>query len=58
MTFGRTGWAKPLIDGINDALGTDIALVFSVPAVVLATIFVSLCCVENKDPMFTEGRGF
>ena len=37
MTFGRTGWAKPIIDGINDALGTDIALVFSVPAVVLAT---------------------
>lgn len=29
------GWAKPVIDGINEALGTDIALVFSVPAVVL-----------------------
>ena len=34
MTFGRTGWAKPLIDGINDVLGTDISFVFSVPAVV------------------------
>ena len=35
MTFGRTGWAKPLIDGINDALGTDIALVFRFPQLCL-----------------------
>ncbi len=41
MTFGRMGWASPLIDWINDLLGTDIALVFSVPGVVLATIFVT-----------------
>ena len=41
MTFGRMGWAKPLIDGVNDLFGTDISLVFSVPGVVLATIFVT-----------------
>ena len=48
MTFGRTGWAKPLIDGINDALGTDISFVFSVPAVVLATIFVTFPFISRE----------
>ena len=58
MTFGRTGWAKPLIDGINDALGTDIALVFSVPAVVLATIFVSFPFISREiiPVLYAEGR--
>ena len=41
MTFGRMGWATPIVDWINELLGTDIALVFSVPGVVLATIFVT-----------------
>lgn len=58
MTFGRTGWAKPLIDGINDALGTDIALVFSVPAVVLATIFVTFPFISREiiPVLYAEGR--
>lgn len=58
MTFGRTGWAKPLIDGINDALGTDIALVFSVPAVVLATIFVTFPFISREiiPVLYDEGR--
>ena len=41
MTFGRTGWANPIIGAVNDALGTDISFVFSIPGVVLATIFVT-----------------
>ena len=41
MTFGRTGWANPIVDAIRDALGINISLVFSVPGVVLATIFVT-----------------
>lgn len=41
MTFGRTGWARPIVDSVNAALGTDISFVFSVPGVVLATIFVT-----------------
>ena len=58
MTFGRTGWAKPLIDGINDALGTDIAFVFSVPAVVLATIFVTFPFISREviPILYAQGR--
>lgn len=58
MTFGRTGWAKPIIDGINDALGTDIAFVFSVPAVVLATIFVTFPFISREviPVLYAEGR--
>ena len=41
MTFGRTGWARPIVESVNSALGTDISFVFSVPGVVLATIFVT-----------------
>ena len=41
MTFGRTGWARPITESINSALGTDIQFVFSIPGVVLATIFVT-----------------
>ncbi|MGN0038122.1 MAG: sulfate ABC transporter permease subunit CysT [Coriobacteriales bacterium] len=48
MTFGRMGWAAPALDAINNALGTDIALVFSVPGVVLATIFVTFPFVSRE----------
>ena len=41
MTFGRTGWARPIVEAVNNVLGTDISFVFSVPGVVLATIFVT-----------------
>lgn len=58
MTFGRTGWAKPVIDGINDALGTDISFVFSVPAVALATIFVTFPFISREviPILYAEGR--
>lgn len=48
MTFGRIGWAKPIIDSINDLLGTDVSFVFSVPGVVLATIFVTFPFVSRE----------
>lgn len=41
MTFGRMGWAVPYIDDVSDWLGTDIQIVFALPGVVLATIFVT-----------------
>lgn len=41
MTFGRSGWAMPLVRRINALLGTDLSFVFSVPGVVLVTIFVT-----------------
>ncbi len=41
MTFGRLGWASDYIEAINEALGINIEIVFAVPGVVLATIFVT-----------------
>ncbi len=57
MTFGRMGWATPLIDGINNLLGTDIALVFSVPGVVLATIFVTFPFVSRELIPVMQAQG-
>ena len=48
MTFGRNGWATPFIDWINETFGTDISFVFSVPAVVLATIFVTFPFISRE----------
>ena len=48
MTFGRTGWASPIVNWINGVFGTDIALVFSVPGVVLATVFVTFPFVSRE----------
>ncbi|WP_075720829.1 sulfate ABC transporter permease [Roseburia sp. 499] len=48
MTFGRLGWAGKYIDAINEALGTDIKIVFAVPGVVLATIFVTFPFVSRE----------
>lgn len=48
MTFGRSGWATPFLNNINDALGTDISFVFSVPGVVLATIFVTFPFISRE----------
>ena len=49
MVFGRMGWATPFIEKINDFLGTDIAFVFSVPGVVLATIFVTFRLCRRRE---------
>ncbi len=48
MTFGRMGWAAPIVDGINSALGTDIQIVFAIPGVLLATIFVTFPFVSRE----------
>lgn len=42
MMFGRIGWAKGIIDAINNTTGWNVKIVFAVPGVVLATIFVTL----------------
>ncbi len=59
MLFGRTGFLTPVLNWINNLLGTDIALVFSVPGVVLATIFVTFPYVlrELIPVMNHQGRG-
>lgn len=48
MTFGRMGWMTPVVNALNAWLGTDIAFVYSVPGVVLATIFVTFPFVSRE----------
>ncbi|MBR1627884.1 MAG: sulfate ABC transporter permease [Lachnospiraceae bacterium] len=48
MMFGRLGWAYPIVESINQALGTDIQIVFALPGVVLATIFVTFPFVSRE----------
>lgn len=48
MTFGRLGWANGIIESVNSALGTNIKIVFAVPGVVLATIFVTFPFVSRE----------
>ena len=58
MTFGRMGWANDYVELINEALGTDIQIVFAVPGVVIATIFVTFPFVFREIiPVLTsQGR--
>lgn len=48
MTFGRLGWASPLLNMVNTFFGTDIKIVFALPGVVLATIFVTFPFVSRE----------
>ena len=57
MTFGRMGWATPAVDWFNETFGTDIALVFSVPGVVLATIFVTFPFVSRELLPVMQAQG-
>ena len=57
MTFGRLGWFSPLLDKLNEAFGTDIQIVFAIPGVVLATIFVTFPFISREiiPVMNTQG---
>lgn len=48
MMFGALGWASPFIDSINESFGLDIRIVFAIPGVVLATIFVTFPFVSRE----------
>ena len=48
MTFGRLGWFSPILDKINAIFGTDIQIVFAIPGVVLATIFVTFPFISRE----------
>ncbi|WP_313340904.1 sulfate ABC transporter permease [Lacrimispora sp.] len=48
MTFGRLGWANSPITQLNEWLGTDIKIVFALPGVILATIFVTFPFVSRE----------
>ena len=57
MMFGRSGWAAPFLDSVNKALGTDIRIVFALPGVVLATIFVTFPFVSREVIPVLEAAG-
>ena len=48
MTFGRLGWFSPILDKTNATFGTDIQIVFAIPGVVLATIFVTFPFISRE----------
>ena len=48
MTFGRLGWANGILEWINSTFGWDIQIVFAIPGVVLATIFVTFPFVSRE----------
>ncbi len=58
MMFGRLGWAYPALEWINNTFGLDIQIVFALPGVVLATIFVTFPFVSREiiPVMNAEGR--
>ncbi len=57
MMFGRMGWAAPILERLNAIFGTNIALVFSVPGVVLATIFVTFPFVSRELIPVMQSQG-
>ena len=57
MTFGRMGWATPMVEWLNGIFGTDVSLVFSVPGVVLATIFVTFPFVSRELVPVMQAQG-
>lgn len=58
MVFGRIGWGYGILDSLNQWLGTHWRVVFALPGVFLATIFVTLPFVfrEVIGVMHTRGR--
>ena len=48
MTFGRLGWATPIVEWLNSTFGWDMQIVFALPGVVLATIFVTFPFVSRE----------
>ncbi|MCH4167579.1 MAG: sulfate ABC transporter permease subunit [Megasphaera sp.] len=58
MTFGRMGWASGYVEAFNTYFGTDIQIVFAVPGVVLATMFVTFPFVfrEILPVLTTNGK--
>lgn len=48
MMFGRLGWATPALNFIYEHFGWDIRIVFAIPGVVLATIFVTFPFVSRE----------
>ncbi len=48
MLFGRTGWLSPVVDDLNSLTGLGVKIVFALPGVVLATIFVTFPFISRE----------
>ena len=57
MTFGRLGWTYPAIRAINTFFGTNIRIVFAIPGVILATIFVTFPFVSREIIPILNSQG-
>lgn len=58
MTFGRMGWFHPYIEAINNYFNLDIRIVFAVPGVILATVFVTFPFIYREiiPVLFSQGK--
>ena len=58
MTFGRMGWLHSYIESINAYFNLDIRVVFAIPGVILATIFVTFPFIYREiiPVLFSQGK--
>ena len=57
MTFGRMGWAAPYITAVNKFFVLDIKIVFAIPGVILATVFVTFPFISREIVPILNAQG-
>jgi len=57
MTFGRMSWAAPYIMALNKFFVLDIKIVFAIPGVILATVFVTFPFISREIVPILNAQG-
>ena len=57
MTCGRMGWAAPYITALNKFFVLDIKIVFAIPGVILATVFVTFPFISREIVPILNAQG-
>lgn len=57
MTFGRMGWVAPYIEHLNKFFVLDIKIVFAIPGVILATVFVTFPFISREIIPILNAQG-
>ena len=57
MAFGRMGWAAPYIEHLNKFFVLDIKIVFAIPGVILATVFVTFPFISREIVPILNAQG-
>ena len=57
MTFGRMGWTAPYIAALNKFFVLDIKIVFAIPGVILATVFVTFPFISREIVPILNAQG-